>query len=192
MIDREIQNWIIEENVLFTSFNELEYPDLIRKGHELNIFKPESFCHADLVHACLAKVHSSFKRCLTLLGHGADRVVYLHPTHPGYIIKVNKRYGEFKSRRFTTANQIEWYIWENHLELREYLVPCIDMSLGGECLVMPLGTRVSNAERQEVNFPSVLTDVDSSNCKKIGNRVLMCDYGDRNILDNLGVVYIRN
>jgi hypothetical protein len=114
------------------------------------------------------------------IGSGGSRIVY--EGAPGFVIKVPS------SANRKHYNRIEALIWQNAPEdLRAWLVPVIDSHPSGDWLIMPRGEPIQDADRPKSTHKALHDWRKVNNWVRLNGKVLLCDYGQKNIAKAIGL-----
>lgn len=106
------------------------------------------------------------------LGSGMSRDVYVHPTDPTKVIKMENSRDNFQNVR-------EWLIWEDvqwNQKISKWLAPCHSISENGTFLVMSRARDISAVE-VPATLPKFLTDHKLANFGMLDGKFVCRDYG---------------
>ena len=105
------------------------------------------------------------------LGGGMSREVFVHPTDPTKVIKVENSAGKFQ-------NVLEWQTWQDFKyapKVAKWLAPCHSISDSGTFLIMSR-TDPLPIKRLPAKLPQFITDHKIENMGLLDNRVVCHDY----------------
>jgi hypothetical protein len=116
-----------------------------------------------------------------MLAEGNHRKVYTLAHTDLLVVKYPLKEGKQRN------NLAEYLVWSKAPEpVRRWLVPVVACHPEGEWLVMLRGSPIEPDTRPEP-APQLVDVAKDRNWVKLGGKVLLCDYGQLQILKNLGI-----
>lgn len=111
---------------------------------------------------------------------GGYRSVELHPDRSDLVVKTAR------SESGVRHNRVEWAVWNEYPELREWLAAVLSISDDGKQIVQVRGQELRDERLLPVTIPSVLVDAyKPANWVVIYGEARLCDYGHEQIMRNL-------
>jgi hypothetical protein len=116
------------------------------------------------------------------IGRGGSRIAY--EIEGGRICKIPHGRKSDPER----ANRIEAAIWNLAPDdIREWLVPVLSHCPSGSWLIMPRGEPINPADRPNYPHKHLQDWRKVENWVRLGDRVLLCDYGQKLMARKLGI-----